>query len=535
MVTFTGPLRTSFAALLTLALAACGGGSGAGPDGGGGGGGTGGGGLPADKSISLAAETEFTDADFIHFLQRTHWGGTPEELQNVRDNGIEAVVDAMLVFPAGQSQVEMDAFQRLIDFDDNGVVEDPAGFEGKFPSDDDIREWWLHIMQHTTTPFQEVVAMFWHDHFAINSNIYSNDELHWMVDHVNLLRASGTSNFRTMLYNVSVDPAMLDWLDGIRSRDGNINENFSREFWELFTLGEGNGYTQMDIEEAARSFTGFRERTMDLGGDRELDIIVYEGDDRHDGEDKTIFGQTVTGIPGDAGLAEYDAIIDLTMNNRPVAEFIVTKLWEHFCFESPSTEVVNGLAQIFRDSNYELAPVLRTMFLSEAFYSDRAKEGLVKSPVDYGIGFVRQTGLRIELNRMDDELADAGQRPTGPPNVAGWESGVQWLGAQNTIERANMIEECVDSRQNFQNNEGIDVADLLPSPTATGSEVVDALIARLRLDVAAPQRDLMVTYMDSDDADDEPEPFDPTNANMVNEKVRGLLYILSQHPTYHVR
>ena len=539
MVTFAGPLRTSSAALLTLALAACGGGSGTAPDGGDGGG-TGGGTLPSDPSVSLAQQADFDQSDFIHFLQRTHWGGTPEELQNLSNNGLEAVVDAMLVFPAQQTQVEQDAFQILIDFDDNGNVDDPAGFEGHYPSDDDIREWWLHIMQHTTTPFQEVLTMFWHDHFAINQNIYSNEERHWMTDHVNLLRTKAAGNFRQLLYDVSVDPAMLDWLDGIRSRDGNINENFAREFWELFTLGEGNGYTQTDIEEAARAFTGFRERSMDVGpdpdgNDRELDIIVYEGDDRHDDGDKQILGQTITGISGDAGIQEYDAVIDLTLGTRPVAEFIVTKLWEHFAFEDPAPEVVNGLAQIFRDNNYEIAPVLRTMFLSEAFYSDRAKEGLVKSPVDYGLGFVRQTGLRIELGRLDDALSDAGQRPTAPPNVAGWEHGVQWLGAQNTIERANLVDECVDDRQGFQSNEGINVADLLPSPTATGAEVVDALIARLRVDVTASERDLMVTYMDSDNDANDPEPFDPTNANMVNEKVRGVLWVLSQHPTYHVR
>ena len=494
---------------------------------------------PFDPATSLAQKSSFSPEDEIHFLQRTHWGGTTAERDAVRAQGVPAIVDAMLSFPTTQTQVEADAFEILVDRDENDVVLDPPGYEGHYPSDDDIREWWLHIMQHTTTPFQEVLAMFWHDHFAINQQVFDNDERHWMVDHINLLRKSGAGNFRQFLRAVSVDPAMLDWLDGIRSRVNNINENFAREFWELFTLGEGNGYTQADIEEAARAFTGFRDRSIDVGqdvngNDRELDVIVYEGG-RHDDGNKTIFGQTLTGVSGDNGIQEYDALIDLTLNNKPVAEFLVTKLWMYFAFESPDPVIVEGLAKILRDNNYELVPVLRTMFLSEAFYSVPAKAGLVKSPVDYGIGFIRQTGLRMPLGRLDDRLANAGQRPTAPPNVAGWEHGAQWLSAQNTIERANLIEQSVDGEMSFQNDEGIDVADLLPTSNATGAEVVDALIVRLRLGVTAQERAFLVTYMDSDNSADDPEPFDASNAGMVNEKVRGVLYLLSQHPSYHVR
>jgi hypothetical protein len=199
--------------------------------------------------------------------------------------------------------------------------------------------------------------------------------------------------------------------------------------------------------------------------------------------------------------------------------------------------VVDELAGILRDQGYELAPALRALFLSEAFYSEKAREGLVKSPVEHAVGFVRSTGLTIRVGTLDSTLVALGQRPTQPPTVNGWPGGPLWLSAQGMIDRTNHVRNCITART-LQAGLGIDAAALLPSPNATSAEVVDALADRLKVVLAPPEHDRCVEYLDTQRLGDGtvvPDPFDPTNATDIDERVRGLLYVLAQHPTYLVR
>ena len=511
-----GLLRTLAVACIVLTTSACGGG--------GSGGGTPGTPPPPppptepDPSVSLAPHTNHTNQDITHFLQRTHFGALPVDRDAVTAAGFDAYVDAMMTFPVG-TPVEAQAMTEIAD---------PA-----FPERNELEAWWLSIMTNTTTPFQEVLAMFWHDHFALGHEVLDGEERYWMITHTNLLRRSGTGNFRQFLIDMSLDWAMLDWLDGFRSRVGNINENWAREFWELFTLGEGNGYTQADIEEAARAFTGYRERNDAMTGQ---DYVEYD-ETRHDTGDKNIFGMTLTGRSGPDSWMEYVDMVDLTLNNRPVAEYIVTKIWDYFVYLDPPQEVVSQLAQIFRDNNYEIAPVLQVIFKSEAFFSDRAKAGLIKSPVDYLVGFIRASNLQQPLDRLDDHLEDAGQLPMVPPNVAGWEQGTLWLSSQNMIERANGIQRSIEER-GFQGGLGIDPADLLPQPPVTAEKTVARLKYLLNVRTTPAEDAIYVTYLNNDmDGGGvvSPDPFDPADPVHIDERVRGLLYILSQHPSAHVK
>lgn len=510
-----------FVLAVSLLLAACGGGGGSG---GGGGGDI----LPPDeKATSLAAQQSFTDDDIVHFLKRTHFGVKPDEFDAVKQMGIPAYVDAMLA-----RQLDETFDQSMLD------AEVPANDQAS-PSAEQFERWWLRIMMNTDDPFREVLAMFWHDHFATGITILDGNERYWWYDHMRLLRTGGYGNFREFLFNMSIDWTMLDWLDGRRSRAGDINENFAREFWELFTLGEGNGYTQQDIEEAARCFTGYDDFTDE--NDNDLRKVRYE-EDRHDTGDKIIFGMTVPGRSGADAWMEYYDVIDLTFQNRPVAEFIVTKLWNYFAYENPPQELIDGLALVFRNNNYELAPLMAAMFKSEAFYSVPAKAGIMKSPVDYGVGFIRSTGLILRPSQLEDNLTASGQRPTRPPNVAGWEQGDLWFSAQYAVERANMIQDCIEDR-NRQADAGVDVRDLLPEGAdaqtpPTPEEIVDGLSQLLDVELTDELRTTLITYLNTDRENDGTivdDAFDPANNTHIDERVRGLLYILSQHPTYHVR
>jgi len=195
------------------------------------------------------------------------------------------------------------------------------------------------------------MTLFWHSHFAVSAQKVRSARLNYQLNAT--LRRHATGNFRTLLQEVAKTPAMLEYLDNRQNVKGNPNENWAREFFELFTLGIGN-YSENDIKEAARAFTGWTARG-------EQSVFVAR---RHDDGVKTLFGRT--------GRFTADDVIDLTLAQPACAEFICAKLWRFFAYENPDPEVVRGLADTFRQSDYELKPVLKQIFSCQAFYSERA-------------------------------------------------------------------------------------------------------------------------------------------------------------------
>ena len=177
---------------------------------------------------------------------------------------------------------------------------------------------------------------------------------------------------------------------------------------------------------------------------------------------------------------------------------------------------------------------------------------MVKYPVCHGIGFIRATGVvpvapkggsdpavwpTNVLRTLDNDLTTAAMRPSQPPTVNGWPIGEQWLSSQNMLDRGNAILDCIRDRTD-QTNAGISVAALLPTPTATAPEVVDAFVALLHVNLTPAERQTYVDYLNSAAGAlgvPTPSPFDATNATHLSERVRGLLYVITQHPTYAVR
>jgi len=516
--TWAVPLVLCLAAGVLAAggLTACGGGGGGIP--------SGGGGPPGDPSTLLTPKATFSQADLRHFLSRTHFAVKASELAAVQAAGLPAYVASMLALPpVGSTTVEQAADQILLN------PTDPPGLQGGFPSHGQLGQWWAYIMQRTSTPFQEVMAMFWHDHFAASNVGLEQDKTYWTKPHANLWRGQGTGNLRTLAVALARDWLMLSWLDGVLNTDVAPNENFGREFYELFFLGVDQGYTQADIEEAARAWTGYRQRANVVTGQS----FVEFDPGRHDGGAKNIFGVT---IQAQDATDDYQAMVDITFAQRPVEIFIARKILEAFCYDAPPQSVVDELGALLRASNWELAPVFSTLFTSEAFYSDLAKAGFVKGPVDSTLGFVRATGLWTQERFLDGGLALLGQRPTQPPTVNGWPVGEAWLSAQQMVDRANAAN-FVLSQRTFQAGLGISVGALLPPGTPTSGAVVDALVAHLNLTVTPAERAQYVAYLDSQVVAGvvTPDPFDPANASDVDLRVRGLLYVLTQHPDYPIR
>ncbi len=279
---------------------------------------------------------------------------------------------------------------------------------------------WLDWMGRSPQPLREKVTLFLHGHFATSVEKVKSPFLLWQQNE--LFRREGLGSFVALTKAVSRDPAMLIYLDGQQNSKRNPNENFAREVMELFTLGEGN-YTEADVTEAARAFTGYRV-------DRETGAFrfVRAG---HDNSPKTVFGKTA---PMDG-----DAVIELIFQKPEAGRFLSRKLWEFFVYESPDDKLVEALGLQFQRCNYYTLDLLRMIFRSEEFYSERAVGKLVKSPAQW----IVQAGLELECGlpsapACTKVLSDLGQALFRPPNVKGWDGGRAWINASTLLQRYNL-------------------------------------------------------------------------------------------------
>lgn len=520
--------------LLALCIVGCGGG-------GGGGAPSTGGGAPAvgqavagsSDSRSLASKAAFSDDDIRHFLRRTHFSVEPGKVASVQSLGLELYIDQMLEFPVlGSQPYEVEAAVLLEDEDD------PAGQEGKFPSRSDITSWNISLLMNNPNAFQEVMGMFWQDHFGVNATELDNDEHHLMVNFINLLRDRGVGNFRNLMVDVSRHGAMQVFLDGANNNKFAPNENYAREFWELFTLGVDNGYTENDIIEASRAFTGWRRQYSPATG---LTQIVY------DPENKAVGSKAPLGIPimHDLAKDDYATMVDLTFSLQDdsgtsrVANFLSHKLLTYFVQQNPDQELVNRVAAELLANNMNLAPVLKTLFLSDAFYSDASREGLVRDFYEQVVGLVRTTGLTESAWVYRSYLDNMNSLPAQPPSVEGWPEGDDKITAQGSgIELPNFVNELITNRRD-QNDAGYDIGAALQPENATGpAEVIDHVAELLGVELDATERAELVAFMNVQidrDGEETPLTYTPQNEDHQNRKLRNLLWILCQHPSFQVK
>ncbi len=285
----------------------------------------------------------------------------------------------------------------------------------------EIRTWWVAEMLSTPSPLTEKMTLFWHNHFATSQQKVRSANL--MYRQNALLRNYAVGNFGAMLREVAKNPAMLIYLDGAQNRKGAPNENFAREVMELFTLGEGN-YSEQDIKEVARAFTGWS-----------IDADAGEFRFRrpaHDDGSKTVFGKE--------GKFNGDDIVTLLLQQPATGEFIVSKLWREFVSPEPDAVAVKQLAATWRAANYEMKPLLRAMFLSDAFWAPVNRGVLVKSPVDLVVGSLRQFRFAVEDPApFAVILRQLGQDLFNPPNVKGWPVGDAWLNTTTLLARKGFL------------------------------------------------------------------------------------------------
>src|SRR5271170_8088969 len=410
---------------------------------------------PADWNYDFAA----------HLLERAGFGGTPDEIQAlakltpaqavahmVRFEGTDAshlppfdhsgIHDPGLEpFPPSRPAVTDQAKQTG---EALGIKVKPEGSRRMQPVVNEffywlrasaletnrVAYWWANRMLTSPQPLREKIALFWHGHFA--SNEAKVRDYRKLLGQLELFENQGTGNIRDLTMAVAQSPAMLSFLDAGVNVKGASNENFAREIMELFTMGVGN-YSEKDVREAARAFTGWNY----------VDLKFVVNKDQHDDGEKTFLSRT--------GNWDGVQVIDIILQQPATADFIAAKIYRYFVREDLSPELQKQLGAVLRDHDYQIAPLLETIFLSRDFYSPASVGTEIKSPVELAVSTYRKLGLAKVPGVPDFNNATGalGQRLFSPPTVAGWAGGTSWITPGLLLERGNFARDVLFPDVNF--------------------------------------------------------------------------------------
>ncbi len=314
-----------------------------------------------------------------------------------------------------------------------------------YPADDDLARQLRRAQQEEfavsytngllNDNLRDRLSFFWSNHFVTEIDVYDCNS--FLYYYINCLQRNAIGNFKTFVSEIGLTSAMLYYLDGVYNNGNNPNENYARELYELFTLGEGNGYTEQDIIETAKALTGYVER-----GELGCEQVTFDPT-RFDAGPKTILGQT--------GNWNYNDVIDILFQERPneIAGFICQKLYEFFVHPDSDDDagnaqtIITGLANTMVASNFEIAPVLSQLFKSQHFFDDEAIGVIIKSPFDIYLNLINETNFAYNDNtilNVVDTTRMLGQTLFDPFDVAGWQRDRTWINTNFIIGRWLTVE-----------------------------------------------------------------------------------------------
>ncbi len=336
--------------------------------------------------------------------------------------------------------------------------------------------WWTFRMLTTNRALQEKLTLFWHDHFAVSGQKIEFGPM--MLQYLDAIRKNASGTFGTLLEAVCKTPAMVKWLDNDTNLKEKPNENFARELLELFTIGKGN-YTEKDIQETARAFTGWgiRYYIFEFGGDKiqesmrkvidsNLPVVAFcYTPDFQDNGAKTILGKT-NSFTG-------DDVLKMLAIHPATAKHLCTKLWEFFAYPNPEPHIVENLSRKFIETNGNIRTILYEIAKSTEFYSEKSVRRIIKSPVDFTIPIVRATGagkflmglrqkdakpstpIKKEIREISGYIGlimnNQGMLLLYPPDVGGWNWGPSWISSSGMLERARHAEILFASSKDSEN------------------------------------------------------------------------------------
>lgn len=433
-----------------------------------------------------------------------------------------------------------------------------------------FKSWWYGLMLRQSPNLREKMVLFWHNHFATETNVVDNAV--YIYRHNDLLRKHALGNFKELVKGVTSDMAMLKYLNGTASTKKAPDENYGRELQELFTVGKGPGsqYTENDVKAAARVLTGFRN-------DNKTYTAVFDPS-RHDEGDKQFSAfynnRLIKGRKGVEANMETAELIEMIFEQEEVSKFICRKLYRFFVYHTIDADTEQGvivpLAAIFRKEQYEIAPVLTALLSSEHFFDQANRGGMIKSPVDFTVGLCREFDAAFPNDaavveqyalweQFRNQAASMQQNIGDPPNVAGWQAYYQepqfdklWI-SSDTLPRRNQFTDRMINNGFERNGKRVNIDPLAFIRQLDHPEnpdlLIEACVRRLyAIDISKEDKQFIktsillsgLTGMQSDHYWTDSwnnyiqKPDEKKNRDLVLKKAKALLKYLMNRPEYQL-
>jgi uncharacterized protein (DUF1800 family) len=440
-------------------------------------------------------------SEINHLLKRVLFGVKQSDLAKLKGKTLDEILDIILK-PEPSPAPPLNNYNDTNYTDPNiqlGQTWVNAVLDGNNTSrrNSSLKSWWIGQMLNQNTSIHEKMILFWHNHFA--TEIVDINDPRYAYKHHTLLRNYALGNFKTLVKEVSIDPAMLRYLNGYLNIKTSPDENYARELQELFTLGKGpkSNYTEGDVKQAARVLTGYNVNATSISS-------LFDPN-RHDTGDKQFSAfynnVIIKGKTGVNGASELDELINIIFQQTETALHICRKLYRFFVYyeidEATEANVIVPLANVFRNNNYEIKPVLKALFSSEHFYDPINKACLIKSPIDLCVGLCREFNISFPISSdvinhyyMHDYIrtqsSNMQQNVGDPPSVAGWPAYHQepqyheiWINA-DTLPRRNQFCDTMISNGYTRNGKKINIdiisfVDSLPNPSDPNILINDSL------------------------------------------------------------
>ena len=494
----------------------------------------------ADLTAANFPETDFTLSGGLtpyvgpwgpeqaaHLLRRVTFGVKKAQIDQLTALGSAgAAVDFVLTVPQTPSAPPVNNYNNP-DFTDPDVplgqtwVNAPYNLDAEGVRIESWRGWWLDKILNSEANIQEKMTLFWHNHFATRTDAAFWGRVSYL--HNVTLRQHALGNFKEFVKAVTLDPCMLVFLNGFLNDVSAPDENYARELQELFTVGKDSPatYTEDDVVAAARVLTGWRINLSNL--------TTYFDPNAHDSGFKVFssyYNNTV--IQGSAnGEQELDALLNMIFQKEDVAKFICRKIYRFFLYykidAAVETDVIEPLAQIFRDNNYEIRPVMVALLQSEHFFDAYNKGCFIKTPLDLVVGVMRNFNIAIPGSTPYDEFlmrlyvnygcGNLQQLPGDPPNVAGWPAFRQspgyyrfWING-NTMRDRNIITDVlsfyfIGTDNDQMKIDHIEFAKQFDNPGDPNLLIEDTLRVLLPMEISAAKKQLLKNILLSNQTND---------------------------------
>jgi len=512
----------------------------------------------------------FAKPELLHLLNRTLFGIKQADLRALNGKTLPDCLDLLL-------KTEPLPTPPVNNYNDSTLTDAnvPAGqtwvnapFDGnangrRYTS---FKSWWTGLMLNQGTSLHEKMILFWHNHFATET--VDIGDARYVYKHHMLLRKYALGNFKEFVKEITIDPAMLRYLNGYLNNKNAPDENYARELQELFTLGKGpkSNYTEGDVKAAARVLTGYTVNATTISS-------VFDPS-RHDISNKqfsAFYNNTVIiGKTGASGASETDELINLIFLQNETALHICRRLYSFFVYyeidDFTETNVIVPMANLFRTGNYEIKPVLKLLFGSEHFFDPVNRGGLIKSPVDLCIGLAREFGVifpdatdYVNQYFMHDyirtQAANMQQNIGDPPSVSGWSAYYQepqfhklWINA-DTLPRRNQFTDLMIGNGYTRNGKKINIDILafvnsLSDPANPNTLISDSLDIIYSITITQQVRDFLKSILLSGQASDsywtdawnnyKGNSGNTMNRNIVLSRLQSMFKYLMNLPEYQL-